>query len=147
MAFNKPIDGNDCVNYKIANTDKQSCLVCGHPMTEKKIGLSITNAHLKETKAKKMKSTNLWVHHECMAKFSKELRIEKHEENQRINFKKNTSKKQWCIYCGKKITKAIHIEMNNRNDAITTKKTLWMCRKCGPKLGIDLHWKRRNLPN
>tara|TARA_A200000159_G_C7275119_1_gene319045 strand:+ start:478 stop:921 length:444 start_codon:yes stop_codon:yes gene_type:complete len=147
MAFNKPIDDNDCVKYKIANTDRQSCLVCGHPMREGQIGLSVTNAHLEQTKAKKTPSTNLWVHHECMAKFSKELRKEEHEENQRINLKKCTSKKQWCIHCGKKITNSIQIEMNNKNDAITTRKSLWLHKKCAKELGRQLHWKKRNLPN
>ena len=56
MAFNKPIDDNDCVKYKIANTDRQSCLVCGHPMRDGQIGLSVTNAHLEQAKAKKTPS-------------------------------------------------------------------------------------------
>jgi hypothetical protein len=147
MAFNQPIDGEDCVKYKIAKTNRQSCLLCGHPMIEEKIGVSVTNSHTDAVKSKKMKSTNLWFHTECMAKLGKELRHEDFEMNQRINLKKCTSKNQWCIWCEKKITNSIQVELNNKNDAITTKKSLWLCRKCAKDMGRSLHWRNRNLPN
>jgi hypothetical protein len=107
----------------------------------------MTNSHTEAVKSKKAKSTNLWLHAECMARLSKELRREDFETNQRINLKKCTSKKQSCIWCEKKITQSIQIEFNNKNDAITSKKSLWIHRKCAKEMGRSLHWRNRNLPN
>ena len=107
----------------------------------------MTNSHTEAVKSKKAKSTNLWLHAECMARLSKELRREDFETNQRINLKKCTSKKQSCIWCEKKITQSIQIEFNNKNDAITSKKSLWIHRKCAKEMERSLHWRNRNLPN
>jgi hypothetical protein len=147
MAFNDIIDGKDCVKYKIAKTNRQSCLLCGHPMKEDRLGVTITNSHLSQTKEKKMKSSNLWIHNACRAKLGYELRNENFEQNRRVNLKKCVSGNKWCVWCEKKITKSIQIELNNRNDAITSKKTIWLHRRCAKEMGIGFHWKRRNLPN
>ena len=146
MTFNDIIDECDCVNYKIAKTNRQSCLFCGRAMVEGDLGISITNSHMPETKDKKMKASNLWIHGVCRPWLGGELRNEKHEDNRRINLKKCTSTKQWCVCCGCKITKSIQIEFNNSSDANTTKKTIWMHKKCAKKLGQGFHWKIRNLP-
>jgi hypothetical protein len=115
-------------------------------MVEEWLGVSLTNSHMPETKDKKMKASNLWIHNACVAKLGVELRNEAHEYNRRINLKKYTSTRQWCVWCGCKITKSIQIEFNNSSDANTSNKALWMHKKCAKKLGQGFHWNVRNLP-